>query len=224
MSDGKRQYRSPTRAAQARQTREDILDALMELLEDQPAEDITVREIAAVANISPATVYNHFPDREALIEGLNARIGSKMGMNEPPLPDQLEDMGAVVRLMFSQAELFPAEIRASALLRSDPPYTDRFTADRTDGILRLVEEGLPDLDEQGWSAITGLIRLIGSMQAWLRFREESGITGERSGSIVAWAIDTLVDAARREGVPVEVLDPVVPESVTDPPTPPEESR
>ena len=50
-----RTYRSPLRDEQARRTRDLILDALIELLADRRADDITTREIAERAGVSQPT-------------------------------------------------------------------------------------------------------------------------------------------------------------------------
>ena len=50
-----------------------ILDAVTTLLGDRRADEVTTRDIAAEAEVS-STVYRHFPDREALLEGLTQRL------------------------------------------------------------------------------------------------------------------------------------------------------
>ena len=64
-----RPYSSPLRERQAQQTRELILDAVTELLENHRIDEVTTREIAQSAKVSERTVYRHFPDRDALLTG-----------------------------------------------------------------------------------------------------------------------------------------------------------
>src|SRR5262245_33084783 len=67
-------YNSTLRERHTAQTRELILDALTELLRDRRADEVTTRLIAAEAGVSERTVYRHFPDRAALLEGLSQRM------------------------------------------------------------------------------------------------------------------------------------------------------
>ena len=64
----------PCRERQTAQTRELVLDAVTELIGDRRVDEVTTREIAATAGVSERTVYRHFPDREALLEGLSGRM------------------------------------------------------------------------------------------------------------------------------------------------------
>jgi AcrR family transcriptional regulator len=51
-------------------TREALRDALLRLLERKPLEQITIREIAAGANISYVTFFRHHPAKEALLRDI----------------------------------------------------------------------------------------------------------------------------------------------------------
>jgi AcrR family transcriptional regulator len=51
-------------------TREALRDALLRLLEQKPLEQITIREIAASANISYVTFFRHHPTKEALLHDI----------------------------------------------------------------------------------------------------------------------------------------------------------
>ena len=67
-------YTSTLRQRQAAQTRELILDAVTSLLGDRRADEVTTRDLATAAGVSERTVYRHFPDRDALLEGLSQRL------------------------------------------------------------------------------------------------------------------------------------------------------
>jgi AcrR family transcriptional regulator len=69
-----RPYRSTLRERQVAQTRELILDAVTTLLADRRADEVSTRDIAAVAGVSERTVYRHFPDRDSLLDGLSRRL------------------------------------------------------------------------------------------------------------------------------------------------------
>lgn len=51
------------------------------------------------------------------------------------------------------------------------------------------------------SQLTAIMGSKGSVQTWLRLREEFGIHGTDAGPVVAWAIATRADAARSGSLP-----------------------
>ena len=70
----KRGYNAPRREAQANQTRHAILEAAMELFNDQGFTKTTVSQVAEKAEVSEQTVYNVFGDKVGLLyaAGMNA--------------------------------------------------------------------------------------------------------------------------------------------------------
>jgi AcrR family transcriptional regulator len=64
------------RARAAQQTREQILDAAVELFTDRSFGDVTVADIAARAEVSGQTITNHFGSKDNLyLTGLSERFG-----------------------------------------------------------------------------------------------------------------------------------------------------
>ena len=196
-----RRYSSPLRENQARQTQDLILDALTDLLADRRADEITIREIAGLAGVSQPTVYRHFPDREALLTGLGARLADRMSpAARPPEQLELEDFGPTIEAFFTESEEFVVESRAEALLNADPRNFSAGTRRVSDQLARSVAAAFPDLDEPIRIQFTGLLRSLGSAQTWLRMREEFGVPGTESGPLVAWAVECLIEQARA-GIP-----------------------
>jgi AcrR family transcriptional regulator len=200
--DPSRPYRSPLRAEQARRTRDLILDSFTELLADRRADDITTREIATRAGVSHATVYRHFPDRTALLEGLSARIGTRVGAPEGiPAIESIDDIGPRIEALFATSDDFAVEVRAEVLLNSDPRWYSAQTQRTSADFRRLVKEAFPELDDQQQAQLTGVLRLLGSSQSWLRLREEFGVPGTESGPLARWAIEALLASVRRGDLP-----------------------
>jgi AcrR family transcriptional regulator len=196
--DSSRPYRSPLREEQARRTRDLVLDSFTELLADRRADDITTREIAARAGVSHATVYRHFPDRTALLEGLSARIGMRVGLPEGiPAIESIDDIGPRIEALFAKSDDFAVEVRAEVLLNSDPRWYSAQTRRTSADFRRLVTEAFPELDEQRQAQLAGVLRLLGSSHSWLRLREEFGVPGAESGPLARWAIETILAAVRR---------------------------
>lgn len=192
---------SPTlRERQVAQTRDLILDALITQLGDHRADEVTTRDIATLAGVSERTVYRHFPDRRALLDGLSQRL--------PPGPDipsfgagGLDDLAATSRRLMELLDEHYVAARAEAVLNADPRHFAADTQANTRDMRDLLAAGLPDLDERERIRIAAVFRCLVSTQAWLRMREEFGVPGTESGPVVAWVIDTIIRELRAGNTP-----------------------
>ncbi len=82
-ASGSRPYRKTRRAKSEAETRSRIVDATVALhLSVGPART-TVKAIAERAGVQRATVYNHFPDLDALFEACNAHYYERHPMPDP---------------------------------------------------------------------------------------------------------------------------------------------
>lgn len=196
----RRSYESPLRARQAEQTRNEILDALVSLLADRAVDELTTGELAEAAGVSVRTVYRHFPDRASLVEALTARFMAS-GELVPAVPDRLEDLGAVAIQLMGVLEAHHVEAQAEALLNADPRRFTKQTNVHTTQFRALLDAGLPDLEPGQRHALTAIVRVLISAQAWLRMRTEFGIDGDASGRIVAWAIEAMLHEIDRGDPP-----------------------
>ncbi len=86
----RRAYDNTNRAAQSLATRERIVEQMIAALADGE-EDISVEKLARAAGVSRRTVYQHFPDKRARIEAMDAWIKTQVG--DPNLtPEGIHDI------------------------------------------------------------------------------------------------------------------------------------
>jgi AcrR family transcriptional regulator len=196
-----RQYSSPLREQQASRTRELILDALTELLVDHRADEVSTRQIAERAGVSQPTVYRHFADRAALVEGLADRIAQHEAAGTTTPPATVDEWVTWAVPAFLAADEHPVEATAEAVLNADPRRYSQASRERTRELHEAVGRWFPELDARQQTRVTALLRVLASSQTWLRLREEFGLTGIESGETVGWAIQTLTDAIRRGELP-----------------------
>jgi AcrR family transcriptional regulator len=194
-------YRSTLRDRQVAQTRELILDAVTSLLGDRRADEVTTRDIAAAAGVSERTVYRHFPDRDALLEALTQRLPELDGTRPSFAAGGLEDLAATGRRLMELLDEHYVTARAEAVFNADPRRFAAGTQTNTRAMLELLAKELPELGEREQLRIAAVLRCLVSTQAWLRMREEFGVTGTESGPVVEWVIDAVVRELRAGNTP-----------------------
>ncbi|BDF57421.1 hypothetical protein CE91St36_02380 [Christensenellaceae bacterium] len=60
--------------SQPRSLREELIAASLTFLNDHRLEELTMRKLAALCYVTPHAIYNHFTNKDALLEALNERI------------------------------------------------------------------------------------------------------------------------------------------------------
>lgn len=93
-------------AEKSQRSREQILDAALELFSTQGYRATSVRDIAARAEVSTGNVYHHFPDKEAIFHTLLHQYWEAIESPDFPFnralatghfPDNLEEVGHAAR-------------------------------------------------------------------------------------------------------------------------------
>jgi len=197
-----RPYKSTLRDAQAQQTRGLILDALVHLLDDRNADEISTRQLAEQAGVSLRTVYRHFADRDALLNGLAERLATDMGTRELEAGlETIDDLGPMIETLYAANDDFAALVRAEVLFNSDPARQAHESRKRTDQTSALMASAFADLDARDQRHLVAIIRILSAGRTWLQMREGFGLKGTQSGPIVAWAVNVLLAEARRGNLP-----------------------
>jgi AcrR family transcriptional regulator len=198
----KRTYESPLRETQALQTREQILDALLTLLETMSADEISTRELAAAAGVSLRTVYRHFPDRDALLNGVSDRVEAALG--GPGYDVRLtsaDDLGLLVQELYRKNEAIAALVRAEVLFKNDPAHQPQTFHRRTELTQQLVASTFPELTPRQGHNLAALLRILAGGRNWLMLREAFGLDGAEAGPLAAWAVGALLAEVRRGNPP-----------------------
>jgi len=198
-----RPYRSTLRDRQATQTRELILDAVTTLIADRRADEVTTREIASTAGVSERTVYRHFSDRDAILEGLSQRLPEVDGIAPSFRDVGLDDLPATGRFLMELLEEHHVAALAEAVLNADPRRFASVTRTHSHDMQELLADELPELDERERLRIAAVFRCLLSSQAWLRMREEYGVLGTESGPAVQWVIELIIRELRAGNTPGE---------------------
>jgi AcrR family transcriptional regulator len=184
------------RARLQEKTREVIIDAVIDLLGDTGVIDFSFFEVARRAGLSVRTVYRHFATRDELFDAVGARINERVGFDE--YPRTADAMVALVRQLFPAFDKNAPLILAQQQTRLGAQVRTHARKERNAAGRAAVEAIAPDLPEERKHAVAALLSCILSGDAWRRMRDDWGLTGEQSGEVAAWAIDTLTKALQCE--------------------------
>lgn len=191
------------RERQATQVATEIRRAFLHLVNAKGPNGFTLRDVAAEAGVSERTLYRYYPGRDELVQGIqdheNAELEAQLSARRASLfgdagPDTIADV-------FEVFEAHRDLVRAAGLLRESG--IDRgASATRTDQVRRAVGENF-DLPDEAVTQLVGLIRVLTSSAGWMRMTDpDVGLDSRSAGYAAQWALEILLDAARREPGPL----------------------
>jgi AcrR family transcriptional regulator len=186
-----RAYSMGRRAEQFAQTRARIVDAALEVFGERGARGTTMTEVARVADVSPATVTNHFATPDLLLEAVVERLITRIQVpnrniftGSTSLDDRIRDLTAAMFEFYDRTrrwfELLGAEL-------TEVPALARAQADYWRSIQALYAEALAGTqDEVLTRATAGLVHpaTFNSLQA-------AGLSAQEAADVVADAITHL---------------------------------
>lgn len=202
-----RPYHSPLRERQAAETRELILDALAQVIAEHGASDFTIETVAEQAGVATRTVYRHFPNRQALLDGLTTLLDERFAAlreaeqipwlngDDGGTDDLLGTLPAVMR-WFDELEPLSTAMVITAnggVLRSQPHDA------RTEQFRAILQPELERVDPGEREAVFAMIRYLLGSQTWFALSHEFGLDGETAGRTVARAIAAILDDAAARG-------------------------
>lgn len=193
-----RPYQSPLRAQMAQQTRALILDALIEVVSADGADDLSIRDLAERAGVSQRTVYRHFPDRAALLDALAEHVGDRIGWGEPMAAiGSLDELVDAIPVSFAGFDRHETETRALVLLNLDPARVAAITRRNQSRLAALVAAELVGLDADERAEAVAVLHLLASSRTWLRFRDQDGLAPGQAGRAAQGAAGAYVADLRR---------------------------
>jgi AcrR family transcriptional regulator len=187
-----RKYELKARAVSQAETRERIAKAASELHEQLGVAKTTVAEIARRAEVTRLTVYNHFPDLEALLPACAAHYA-----RAHPLPDltealEVDDLGDRARLTLTALYRYFRDTSGlySRVLpdRVTVPELDEFMSANFDDLLGQAAAALSrDRADDGRRRI--LARLAVDFTTWQRLSDE-GLDDVEAAELMARAMES----------------------------------
>lgn len=197
-STGKRAYHSPLRERQAAATRGEILQAAAELILAEGLTDFSLRDVAGRADVSERTVYYHFPNRQAVLDGLNELVDGRLrDLDLQADPRDIEDVPGRIEEIFAAFESIGAPARAMARLAVAQGLRSVEHDERTVAFRERFADVLDPLSPEEAERCFAVLRHVISAATWLTLREEFELSGEDAAKAMAWALQTLLGDLRR---------------------------
>ena len=188
------------RERQADQIRARIRAAFIALVGERGPDGFPLTEVARKAGISERTLYRHYQNRDAIVDGIEANEVAAMEDELPKLTSwqsMLESDSSMVADTFEVFDRNAELVNAMRSLRSSGVRRDAAYA-RTDQLRQMVSsiDGVPD---EAVDQLVGLLRLLSASDGWARLTEpDLGLDAARAGAAAEWAIRVLIENARRE--------------------------
>jgi AcrR family transcriptional regulator len=182
-------------------TRRTIINTVIELTGDPDAGPITIAKVSRRSGASPATIYRHFPNRDALVSA--AAVERAMAW-EPPEPDGPPEQIArdyLVSLWSEQAANLPLARQATVTDGGRELRLNRFHTFRPKEQAALREAGFdPDTPEA--RNLLACVAALTSVHAFLDLHDRQDLDVEAAVDAALWGCATLMEAV---GVPFDAM-------------------
>jgi AcrR family transcriptional regulator len=194
--------RPDLRNAQQAETRRRIVQAVTDLLAEEHPSSISVPAVVERSGISRATVYRHFPTKEALLDasahGIDERTREWLGTDAPVVGRNMSEF--IHRAWSELAQHLPA-LRASQLPGLGRELRRRRGIRRRgDAVAGMQVYGI-DTDSDLGQRVVRLTLALSSSSMLLEQLDRMGMDVDTAADDVVWAIETLARAAREEQTP-----------------------
>lgn len=184
------------REAQAEATRERILEGVEALILAEPEADFSFDALAAASGVNRRTIFRHFPDKAALLAAFWTRANKRLGARH--WPETEADLTALPPVLFAALDKIEPIVRAA---HASGPARDmrlQANAERQAAFRTALAETAAGLPAERARALEATVQLLFSATAWLTMKDCWNLSGHQAGGAAAWAIDALLQAARRE--------------------------
>lgn len=191
-----RSYQSPLREAQSALTRERILMAAKDYLEQNDIETLSLRHLAELAGVSPPTVYAHFATVDDLVAAFFQWLKPRLGLQRS-LP-ALDDFAELPTALFPNYEAYGALLRN---LMNKPSWDRQRAADsgqRHGRWVAAVGEALPELTAEQRRRGAMVVSAFWSPTVWRWLADTCGFAPKEAEQVAAWAVAALVEALKRD--------------------------
>jgi len=168
-----RNYSSLLREEAKQDTRDRILDAVVDVVTREGVHAFTVQNVADAAGVAHRTVYRHFATREDLLDGLDDRIerrGKAAGIG--PALKELNDLPNLVTEAYTSFDSLRDAMRAYVVISIALGRRVRSFDRRTLDFRKQIARAFPSLTHKEIKEASAVIRLLASTRSWFLLTSE----------------------------------------------------
>jgi AcrR family transcriptional regulator len=188
------------RSARTARTHSALTEALLALLDEGDLKP-TAERIAARAGVSERTLFQHFPDREALFQGAALAQAERIGPMIEPLPSPEAPLEDRVRALAAQRARVLEKVTSvrRAALQLEP------TSETVAGWLRAVRDGAaaevagvfaPELEgREDRDELLSALVAAAAWPSWESLRAHQGLPPERAEAVMRRTLAALLGCA-----------------------------
>lgn len=180
-------------------TRERILEAALDCLNDEELDQLTVEGVAARAGVTKRTIYRHFATREDLLKATWPQMQKRVGSRG--FPSTARDAVQKPLALFPTFDAMAGAVRASAFSRAGRELRLSVNDARRKASLAAAKDARPDLSGPALVRLAAVIQLLNSSAAWAVMKEFWDLDGPESGRASSEAIAVLLGLDLKEPDP-----------------------
>lgn len=176
------------------------MEALAAVVVETNGVDFSVQQVADRAGVTHRTIYNHFPTRESLRDGLAEYVERRMG-RASEVPDKqgysIDTLVPIARDAYATFTTNDVLVRAYVLFMIATRGQAQVASRRTVKIHQAIETAMPKGAPISAQEVTAAVRMFLSAVGWHLLTEHYGLTPEQASATATWAARAMLDAARK---------------------------
>jgi AcrR family transcriptional regulator len=196
----RRAYRSPLRDERVIQTRERILEALVQVLARNGIAELSIPLVAREARVSIPSIYRYFPTKRDLFAALDDYAHSKGGFSFSQFPQSNtpEELAEIIPALFERRESIEPTIAAALRTRIGYDIRRPQLAERAKYFETALRPAMKNLNrkEQAW--LRDVVFVLTSYGCVRAFKDYLGLDSHGAADRVAWAIRVLARGAMHQ--------------------------
>jgi AcrR family transcriptional regulator len=176
-------------------TRQRIVAAFVETLEDDAADEVSMAAVAKRAKVAERTIYRHFKTRAELFAAAGEWIEDNVFGYVPfSSPDELPD---IFRKLCKSFDRHPHLARAIAMTRVGRTVRAGFREHLIDQHRRAMAPLVRHLKPKEVRQAEALAAYLNNVLAWSALREDFDMSSAEIADAIDWALSTLLRDVRR---------------------------
>jgi AcrR family transcriptional regulator len=172
-------------------TRRVILQAFLDLLEDESPVSLSVPDVAARAGVSVRTLYRYFPNKDALVTGANEWFSARAQQMIGHRMVGLDDLGVYLEGVWTAFSENVAAVRTQHTSAGGR----EFRARRTASTRQMIDDALPDaIPAERRDDVVDLVAALVSSSMFFELVERFGHPPAHAAAMATELIHLLVDS------------------------------